>query len=117
MVAGVSFPVATLAKSSKMVPVMIGSLLLGKAKYSVREYIHVILIVAGTAAVSMAGKSKAGTSSVTGLVFLVAALACDGVVGGTQKGLKKSLAEKKMKERNFEMQFLTNLYMCLTAIV
>eukprot|EP00928_Gymnodinium_smaydae_P017086 TRINITY_DN1650_c0_g1_i4.p1 TRINITY_DN1650_c0_g1~~TRINITY_DN1650_c0_g1_i4.p1 ORF type:complete len:366 (-),score=81.54 TRINITY_DN1650_c0_g1_i4:212-1240(-) len=117
MVAGVSFPVATLAKSSKMVPVMIGSLLLGKAKYSVREYIHVALIVGGTAAVSMAGKSKKGESSVVGLLFLVAALACDGVVGGTQKGLKKTLAEKGMKERNFEMQFLTNLYMTITACV
>lgn len=117
MVSGVSFPVATLAKSSKMVPVMIGSLLLGKAKYSVREYIHVVLIVGGTAAVSMAGKSKKGESSAVGLAFLVAALACDGIVGGTQKGLKKTLAEKGMKERNFEMQFLTNLYMAVTACV
>jgi len=76
-----------------------------------------LLSVAGTAAVSMAKKSKAGASSVTGLAFLAAALACDGIVGGTQKGLKKALAEKNMKERNFEMQFLTNLYMALTAIV
>jgi UDP-galactose transporter B1 len=118
MVAGVSFPVATLAKSSKMVPVMIGSLLIGKANYSLREYIHVILIVGGTALVSMAGKSKPGKeSSYLGLVLLCAALACDGVVGGTQKGLKKTLAEKGLKERNFEMQFLTNLYMAITAIL
>jgi len=118
MVSGVSFPVATLAKSSKMVPVMIGSLLLGKAKYSIREYIHVILIVAGTAVVSMAGKSKPGKeSSAYGILFLVAALACDGVVGGTQKGMKKALAEAGLKEKNFEMQFLTNFYMAATAIV
>lgn len=117
MVSGVSFPVATLAKSSKMVPVMIGSLLLGKAKYSVREYIHVLLIVGGTAAVSMAGKSKPGESSAVGMGFLVAALACDGIVGGTQKGLKQTLAEKGLKERSFEMQFLTNLYMTVTACI
>lgn len=118
MVSGVSFPVATLAKSSKMVPVMIGSLLLGKAKYSIREYIHVCLIVAGTAVVSMAGKSKPGKESSTfGIFFLVAALACDGVVGGTQKGMKKTLAEKGLKEKNFEMQFLTNFYMAVTACV
>lgn len=117
MVYGVSFPVATLAKSSKMVPVMIGSLLLGNASYRFREYVHVALIVGGTCVVSMGGKSAAGSSSVAGLLFLVAALACDGVVGGTQKGMKKALAEKGMKERSFEMQFLTNLYMALTAIV
>jgi len=118
MVAGVSFPVATLAKSSKMVPVMIGSLLLGKATYSFREYLHVGLIVGGTAAVSMAGKSKPGAaSSFVGLAFLVAALGCDGVVGGTQKSLKKALADAGMKEKNFEMQFFTNFYMVMTAIV
>merc|ERR1712216_362579 len=117
MVSGVSFPVATLAKSSKMVPVMVGQLLIGKASYSVREYIHVMLIVGGTAAVSLAGKSKKGQAdSALGLAFLVAALACDGVVGGTQKKLKADLKEKAMKEKNFEMQFLTNLYMALTAV-
>jgi len=117
MIAGVSFPVATLAKSSKMVPVMIGSLILGKASYSIREYVHVLLIVGGTAAVSMAGKSKKGESSMVGLAFLCAALACDGIVGGTQKGLKAALKDKGMKERSFEMQFFTNFYMTLTAIV
>lgn len=117
MVYGVSFPVATLGKSSKMVPVMIGQLLLGKASYGVREYVHVALIVGGTAAVSMAGKAKKGESSSLGLALLIAALACDGVVGGTQKALKNALKEKQMKERSFEMQFLTNLYMALTATV
>jgi len=116
MIAGVSFPVATLAKSSKMVPVMIGSLILGKASYRVREYINVILIVLGTAVVSMAGKSKKGDSSMIGLAFLVAALGCDGIVGGTQKGLKSALKDRGMKEKNFEMQFFTNFYMTLTAI-
>lgn len=117
MIAGVSFPVATLAKSSKMVPVMIGSLLLGKASYGFREYLHVGLIVGGTVAVSMAGKSKPGeASSIFGLVFLVSALVCDGIVGGTQKGLKAKLKAKKMTERNFEMQFIQNLYMMATGM-
>mmetsp|Transcript_39263 Transcript_39263/g.117353 ORF Transcript_39263/g.117353 Transcript_39263/m.117353 type:complete len:318 (+) Transcript_39263:65-1018(+) len=117
MVAGVSFPVATLGKSSKMVPVMIGSLLLGKAKYSFREYVHVLLIVGGTALVSLAKKAKPGEpSSALGLSLLVAALACDGIVAGTQKRHKKALADRGLKEKNFEMQFLTNLYMALTAV-
>jgi len=118
MVAGVSFPVATLGKSSKMVPVMIGSLLLGSAKYSVREYIHVALIVGGTVAVGLAKKSKPGEpSSVLGLALLVAALACDGVVAGTQKRNKKTLKEQGLEEKNFEMQFLTNFYMAVTAVI
>merc|ERR1712232_236640 len=48
--------------------------------------------------------------------YIVLALACDGVVGGTQKRLKAALAHEHMKEKNFEMQFLTNFYMLLTAV-
>jgi len=118
MIYGVSFPVATLAKSSKMVPVMAGQLILGKASYSWMEYLNVALIVGGTAVVSMAGKSKPGaSSSYLGLSFLLGALACDGCVAGTQKGMKNAMKEKGLKEKSFEMQFLTNFYMCLTALV
>merc|ERR1711862_433771 len=42
---GLSFPVATLAKSGKMAPVMTGQLILGGAKYTLREYIQVIAII------------------------------------------------------------------------
>eukprot|EP01032_Pedospumella_encystans_P018039 gene18039-20549_t len=48
LASGVSFPVVTLAKSGKMVPVMIGSLLLGGATYTLREYAAVAAIIAGT---------------------------------------------------------------------
>lgn len=53
---GLSFPVATLAKSGKMAPVMIGSLILGGATYSLRDYLQVIAIIAGTAILSMSKK-------------------------------------------------------------
>ena len=53
---GLSFPVATLAKSGKMAPVMLGSLILGGAKYGVRDYLQVMSIIAGTAILSMSKK-------------------------------------------------------------
>ena len=59
---GLSFPVATLAKSGKMAPVMVGSLLLGGAKYELREYLQVAAIIGGTAIVSL-GKKKGGAVS------------------------------------------------------
>lgn len=48
---GLSFPVATLAKSGKMAPVMLGQLCLGGARYSLREYLQVVAIIGGTALV------------------------------------------------------------------
>lgn len=53
LASGLSFPVATLAKSAKMAPVMAGSLLLGGARYSLRDYLQVAMIIAGTAMVSV----------------------------------------------------------------
>ena len=55
---GLSFPVATLAKSGKMAPVMLGSLILGGAKYGVRDYLQVMSIIAGTAILSMSKKVR-----------------------------------------------------------
>jgi UDP-galactose transporter B1 len=39
-----------------MAPVMIGSLILGGATYSLRDYLQVIAIIAGTAILSMSKK-------------------------------------------------------------
>lgn len=55
---GLSFPVATLAKSGKMAPVMVGQLILGGSHYSARDYLQVLAIIAGTALLSMGNSSK-----------------------------------------------------------
>jgi UDP-galactose transporter B1 len=117
MVHGVSFPVVNLAKASKMVPVMAGSLFLGNAKYSFMEFFDVALIVAGTVVVG-ATKEKnksVASSSWLGVVLLVSSLACDGLVAGVQKRSKKAMQDTGNKARNFEMQLFTNLYMCIGA--
>jgi len=93
---GLSFPVATLAKSGKMVPVMIGSMLLGSATYTTREYLQVAAIVAGTAIVGL-GKKSGGENSALGVAFILLSLVCDGVTGGVQKKLK---AETKVREEH-----------------
>lgn len=117
LASGISFPIVTLAKSGKMVPVMIGSLLLGGAKYSLREYAAVLAIIIGTAIVSL-GKMKSGPSSSTlGLAFIVLSLVCDGITGGLQKRLKAKTSEKGVSLKPYDMMFWTNLYMGLTAVV
>lgn len=115
---GLSFPVATLAKSGKMAPVMAGSLLLGGAKYSVREYLQVAAIIGGTAIVSM-GKKKGGSqsNSALGVTYIILSLVLDGVTAGFQKRLKKDTAAVGVKPKPYDFMFWTNLFMCLTAAV
>jgi len=114
---GLSFPVATLAKSGKMVPVMIGSLLLGGAKYSIREYLQVAAIIAGTAIVSMGKKKGGGPSSSLGVMFILLSLVADGVTGGVQKKLKAQAAANGVKPKPYDFMFWTNLFMALAACV
>lgn len=115
---GLSFPVATLAKSGKMAPVMLGSLILGGATYSLREYLQVALIIGGTAVVSM-GKKKGGgsSSSIMGVAYIILSLVLDGVTAGFQKKLKAETKKIGVTPKPYDFMFWTNLYMCLTAIV
>lgn len=115
---GLSFPVATLAKSGKMAPVMAGSLLLGGATYTVREYLQVAAIIGGTAIVSM-GKKKGGSASnsVLGVAYIMLSLVLDGVTAGFQKRLKAETAKAGVKPKPYDFMFWTNLFMCLTAAV
>ena len=113
---GVSFPVLTLAKSGKMVPVMIGSLLLGGANYTLREYAAVFAIIAGTCIVSLDKKSEdSDSSSFFGVVFVLLSLTCDGVTGGVQKRLMKKTGELGTKPKPYDFMFWTNLYMSIVA--
>lgn len=115
---GLSFPVATLAKSGKMAPVMLGSLVLGGASYTIREYLQVAAIIGGTAVVSM-GKKKGGDapSSTMGVVYIFLSLVLDGVTAGFQKRLKRDTAEAGVKPKPYDFMFWTNLFMCATAVV
>ena len=115
---GLSFPVATLAKSGKMAPVMVGSLLLGGAKYELREYLQVAAIIGGTAIVSL-GKKKGGavSNSMMGVFYIVLSLVMDGVTAGFQKRLKTETAKVGVKPKPYDFMFWTNLFMCLTACV
>lgn len=115
---GLSFPVATLAKSGKMAPVMAGSLLLGGASYDLREYLQVLAIIGGTAVVSMGKKKGSGDASSTmGVVYIVLSLVLDGVTAGFQKRLKTETAKVGVKPKPYDFMFWTNLFMCLTALV
>jgi solute carrier family 35 (UDP-galactose transporter), member B1 len=112
---GLSFPVATLAKSGKMAPVMAGSLLLGGASYTIREYLQVVAIIGGTAIVSM-GKKKGGENSLLGVVYIALSLLLDGVTAGFQKRLKTETAKVGVKPKPYDFMFWTNLFMGVTAV-
>lgn len=117
LAAGVSFPVVTLAKSGKMIPVMIGSLILGGASYTLREYASVGAIIAGTTIVSLGKKNTGPASSPLGIAFVFLSLVCDGITGGVQKRLKAKSKEKGVDPKPYDFMFWTNFFMAVTAAI
>lgn len=119
LVSGLSFPVATLAKSAKMVPVMLGSLILGGKTFSARKVSQAVAIVGGTSLVTLSESSGGNgkRSTIKGLLLVAAALAGDGIVGGVQQRLKVHCKQEKLKLLPYDMMFWSNFYMGVAALV
>ncbi|KAL7573198.1 hypothetical protein ACA910_018854 [Epithemia clementina (nom. ined.)] len=62
---GLNYPTMVLAKSAKMAPVMIGSMVVGGASYESREYLQVLAIIIGTMMVSFSKPSSSSTIVLT----------------------------------------------------
>jgi len=117
----VSYPTQVLGKSCKMVPVMVGGIVLSGKKYTVIEYAQVTLITIGVCVFNFGGKSKAsGGDSVYGLGLIGFSLVMDAVTGGLQEKAKKSTKElnpdnPKAKATMHESMLWTNVSGVLVA--
>ena len=133
MIFGVPFFLATLVKNAKMVPVMIGAIVLAGKSYAPRKYVQVGLIIAGVVLVSVYKKKKkksgggggggggehASHDDTLGMVCLAVSLMCDGLVAGTQDSMKKGYEEKMGKGKKlqpYDLMMFTNLFMLLIAV-
>jgi UDP-galactose transporter B1 len=117
LAAGISFPVVVLAKSAKIVPVMLGQLVMGGSAYTSRDYTFAALIVFGTTLLSY-GKSsphETGNDTFTGLVLIALSLGADGFTGGLQKKLKKETAH--LDPTTYDFLFYSHIAMWSLALV
>ena len=93
----VSYPTQVLGKSCKMVPVMLGGLVLGGRKFSRFQYLSVAFVTFGVflfnygKASSSSGKSASVTENSTyGLSLIFLSLVFDAITGGLQDKVKTS---------------------------
>jgi hypothetical protein len=89
----VTYPTQALAKSCKMIPVLIGRVVFLRTKYSWMKYACVLLMTAGIAMFQLSGKKKMSAEGFGGegfgMLLLGISLALDGVTGPMQEQLKK----------------------------
>eukprot|EP00815_Leptocylindrus_aporus_P002845 CAMPEP_0116064516 /NCGR_PEP_ID=MMETSP0322-20121206/9158_1 /TAXON_ID=163516 /ORGANISM="Leptocylindrus danicus var. apora, Strain B651" /LENGTH=264 /DNA_ID=CAMNT_0003550543 /DNA_START=138 /DNA_END=929 /DNA_ORIENTATION=- len=85
----VSFPVQTVFKSSKVIPVMIMGRLLQGTEYPFSQYMEAAFITTGVAIFSLASKSgdSEKTTNMTGLLLLLTYVSCDSFTSQYQNRL------------------------------
>lgn len=119
-----SYPAQALAKSCKLIPVMLMRILVLGKKYKIREYLQVVLITAGICLFMMAessGKASkhGGSSSSThketswfGLGLCCISLILDGYTGPTQESINH-----KYKPSMAQMMFWLNFWAILMVAI
>jgi solute carrier family 35 (UDP-galactose transporter), member B1 len=88
----VTYPTQALAKSCKMIPVLLGRVIVMRTSYSTTKYVCVLLMTAGIAMFQMSGKKKMSAEGFGGenfgMFLLAISLAFDGITGPLQEKLK-----------------------------
>ena len=113
----ISFPLLTLSKASKLVPIMLMGLVVGGKRYSRREYLAAACITAGIALFTVkplkAGQATStstggsGNEAVLGLGLVAINLALDGFTNARQEAIFRDTGCT-----NFHMMFWLNVHSC-----
>lgn len=104
----VSFPTQALAKSCKMIPVMLMGVLIRRKKYSLRDYVCVLVITAGIAVFQLgkaSSKHAERENSAYGLLLLFTSLTLDGISGPKQEEISTQL-----RPSVHQQMFYTNIW-------
>jgi len=114
----VNYPTQALAKSCKLIPVMLSRIIINKKKYHFYEYLFVALITSGIYVFSSGNAKEDRANSYFGLLLLLISLVLDAYTGPTQEELKKkyNMSETEMMYKmNFFAVILLTLGLVVTA--
>ncbi len=107
----VSYPTQALAKSSKMIPVMLGGLIMGSEKYTIIQYLQVLLVTIGITVFQWKKSGGSKESDVLGLVLLLVSLLLDGLTGPRQKVITRNT-----RCTSFQLMLCCNLWALLFVL-
>eukprot|EP00529_Nitzschia_sp_RCC80_P020041 CAMPEP_0113447080 /NCGR_PEP_ID=MMETSP0014_2-20120614/4051_1 /TAXON_ID=2857 /ORGANISM="Nitzschia sp." /LENGTH=418 /DNA_ID=CAMNT_0000338219 /DNA_START=195 /DNA_END=1451 /DNA_ORIENTATION=- /assembly_acc=CAM_ASM_000159 len=112
----VSFPVQTVFKSSKIIPVMMMGKLLKGTSYPVGQYIEAFLITVGVAVFSIASKTPKGENSteLKGLVFLLMYIFFDSFTSQWQDKVYKQYGKSNVDQYQM-MLGVNSSAICITT--
>lgn len=106
----VAFPIQTVFKSSKIIPVMIMGKFLKGTIYPFGQYIEAFLITAGVAIFSLSSKTSNNdnTTQIIGLIFMVVYICCDSFTSQWQDKIYQQYGRNNVDQ--YQMMFSVNTW-------
>mmetsp|Transcript_3506 Transcript_3506/g.3933 ORF Transcript_3506/g.3933 Transcript_3506/m.3933 type:complete len:442 (+) Transcript_3506:117-1442(+) len=106
----VAFPVQTVFKSSKIIPVMIMGKFLKGASYPFGQYVEAFLITLGVAIFSLSSKTSTSNSSTEtiGLIFMLMYIFCDSFTSQWQDKIYQQYGRNNVDQ--YQMMFSVNTW-------
>lgn len=113
----VSYPVAVLAKSCKLIPTMIISLVVERKRYSFPEWLAAACISGGIVLFNLSKQNSSfeQENSTHGIVLLIISLCMDGFLGSFQ-GLLKRPSHRHRPPSAMETMFFVNMYSLIVLV-
>ncbi|KAJ8716274.1 hypothetical protein PYW08_013559 [Mythimna loreyi] len=87
-----NYPTQLIFKSCKLIPVMIGSIIIMHKRYGFLDYVAAVVMCIGLTMFTLADSSTSPKFNFVGIIVISLALLCDAIIGNVQ--------EKAMKQHN-----------------
>ncbi|KRZ27437.1 Adenosine 3'-phospho 5'-phosphosulfate transporter 2 [Trichinella pseudospiralis] len=101
-----NYPTQVVFKSCKLIPVMIGGILIQGKRYSIYDYIAVLLMTVGLIMFSLADAAVNPEFNFTGFLCVCMALFADAVIGNLQEASMRMYAPENNEIVNFMLKIL-----------
>ncbi|KAK0168670.1 hypothetical protein PV327_002447 [Microctonus hyperodae] len=80
-----NYPTQVIFKSCKLIPVLIGGILIQKKQYGILDFLAAALLCLGLVMFTLADSMISPRFSITGVIMISCALLCDAVIGNVQE--------------------------------
>ncbi|CAH2242750.1 adenosine 3'-phospho 5'-phosphosulfate transporter 2 [Pararge aegeria] len=107
-----NYPTQLIFKSCKLIPVMIGSIIILGKRYGLLDYVAAVIMCIGLTMFTLADSETSPNFNIIGVLVISLALLCDAIIGNLQEK-----AMKQFHATNNEVVFYSYLIACFYLLV
>ncbi|XP_023946904.2 adenosine 3'-phospho 5'-phosphosulfate transporter 2 [Bicyclus anynana] len=107
-----NYPTQLIFKSCKLIPVMIGSIIILNKRYGLLDYVAAVIMCIGLTMFTLADSNTSPNFDIIGVIVISLALLCDAIIGNVQEK-----AMKQFQATNNEVVFYSYAIACVYLLV